>query len=58
MDEYRRILHLDFDQIERSRSGCLVTDGHKETSDASRKHNIESTQQFAQINTRQQHDIF
>jgi DNA-binding GntR family transcriptional regulator len=58
LDEGRRILHLHFDYIERTRDGRLLTDEHEEMIEAIRKRDIERADQLAHAHTRQLRDNF
>jgi DNA-binding GntR family transcriptional regulator len=58
LDEGRRILHLHFDYIERTRDGRLLTDEHEEMIDAIRAHDIERADRLAHAHTRQFRDNF
>ena len=58
LDEGRRILHLHFDYIERSRDGRLLTDEHEEMIDAIRALDAERADRLAHAHTRQFRDQF
>ncbi len=58
LDEGRRILHLHFDYIERTRDGKLLTDEHEEMIDAIRTRDINRADRLAQIHSRQLRDNF
>jgi DNA-binding GntR family transcriptional regulator len=58
LDEGRRILHLHFDYIERTRDGRLLTDEHEEMIKAIRLRDIERADQLAHEHTRQLRDNF
>jgi DNA-binding GntR family transcriptional regulator len=58
LDEGRRILHLHFDYIERTRDGRLLTDEHEEMIKAIRSGDIERADQLAHEHTRQLRDDF
>ena len=58
LDEGRRILHLHFDYIERSRDGRLLTDEHEEMIDAIRARDAERADRLAHAHTRQFRDQF
>lgn len=58
LDEGRRILHLHFDYIERTRDGRLLTDEHEEMIDAIRQRDVERADQLARVHTRQLRDNF
>ncbi|MDE2385288.1 MAG: GntR family transcriptional regulator [Alphaproteobacteria bacterium] len=58
LDEGRRILHLHFDYIERTRDGKLLTDEHEEMIAAIRNKDVERADQLAHAHTRQLRDNF
>lgn len=58
LDEGRRILHLHFDYIERTRDGRLLTDEHEEMIDAIRLQDVERADMLASQHTRQLRDNF
>ena len=58
LDEGRRILHLHFDYIERTRDGRLLTDEHVEMIEAIRARDVERADQLAHDHTRQFRDRF
>lgn len=58
LDEGRRILHLHFDYIERTRDGRLLTDEHEEMIDAIRSRDAERADRLAHAHTRQFRDQF
>lgn len=58
LDEGRRILHLHFDYIERTRDGQLLTDEHEEMIDAIRARDVERADRLAQVHSRQFRDNF
>jgi DNA-binding GntR family transcriptional regulator len=58
LDEGRRILHLHFDYIERTRDGHLLTDEHEEMIVAIRDRDIERADRLARAHTRQLRDNF
>lgn len=53
LDEGRRILHLHFDYIERTREGRLLTDEHQEMIDAIRDRDSTRADMLAHAHTRQ-----
>ena len=53
LDEGRRILHLHFDYIERTREGRLLTDEHAEMIEAIRQKDVARADQLAHAHTRQ-----
>jgi DNA-binding GntR family transcriptional regulator len=58
LDEGRRILHLHFDYIERTRDGRLLTDEHEEMIKAIRARDVDRADQLAHQHTRQLRDNF
>ena len=58
LDEGRRILHLHFDYIERTRDGQLLTSEHEEMIAAIRARDVERADQLAHDHTRQLRDNF
>lgn len=58
LDEGRRILHLHFDYIERTRDGRLLTDEHEEMIDAIRARDADRADRLAHAHTRQFRDQF
>jgi DNA-binding GntR family transcriptional regulator len=58
LDEGRRILHLHFDYIERTRDGRLLTDEHEEMIKAIGSRDVERADQLAHEHTRQLRDNF
>jgi DNA-binding GntR family transcriptional regulator len=58
LDEGRRILHLHFDYIERTRNGRLLTDEHEEMIKAIRARDVDRADQLAHQHTRQLRDNF
>lgn len=58
LDEGRRILHLHFDYIERTRDGRLLTDEHEEMIEAIHMRDVERADKLAHIHTRQFRDNF
>ncbi len=58
LDEGRRILHLHFDYIERTRDGHLLTDEHEEMIAAIRARDADRADQLAHAHTRQFRDQF
>jgi DNA-binding GntR family transcriptional regulator len=58
LDEGRRILHLHFDYIERTRDGRLLTDEHEEMIDAIRTRDADRADRLAHVHTRQFRDNF
>lgn len=58
LDEGRRILHLHFDYIERTRDGRLLTDEHEEMIEAIRTRDVEQADKLAHLHTRQFRDNF
>jgi DNA-binding GntR family transcriptional regulator len=58
LDEGRRILHLHFDYIERTRDGRLLTDEHEDMIDAIRARDAERADRLAHAHTRQFRDQF
>jgi DNA-binding GntR family transcriptional regulator len=58
LDEGRRILHMHFDYIERTRDGRLLTDEHEEMIDAIRVRDVERADHLAHVHTRQFRDNF
>lgn len=58
LDEGRRILHLHFDYIERTRDGRLLTDEHEEMIEAIRARDVARADQLALVHTRQFRDQF
>lgn len=58
LNEGRRILHLHFDYIERTRDGRLLTDEHEEMIDAIRARDVERADRLAHDHTRQLRDNF
>lgn len=58
LDEGRRILHLHFEYIERTRDGRLLTDEHEEMIEAIRARDVERADKLASAHTRQLRDNF
>ncbi len=58
LDEGRRILHLHFDYIERTRDGQLLTDEHQQMIDAIRARDAERADRLAHAHSRQFRDNF
>lgn len=58
LDEGRRILHLHFDYIERTRDGRLLTDEHEDMIEAIRERDVERADRLAHIHSRQFRDNF
>lgn len=58
LDEGRRILHLHFDYIERTRDGRLLTDEHEDMITAIRERDVARADELARIHTRQLRDNF
>ncbi len=58
LDEGRRILHLHFDYIERTRDGRLLTDEHEEMIEAIRARDVERADRLAHDHSRQFRDRF
>jgi DNA-binding GntR family transcriptional regulator len=58
LDEGRRILHLHFDYIERTRDGRLLTDEHEDMIDAIRARDVDRADQLGRNHTRQLRDNF
>jgi DNA-binding GntR family transcriptional regulator len=58
LDEGRRILHLHFDYIERTRDGRLLTDEHEEMIKAIRARDVDRADQLAHQHTGQLRDNF
>jgi DNA-binding GntR family transcriptional regulator len=58
LDEGRRILHLHFDYIERTRDGRLLTDEHEDMIDAIRARDVARADRLAHEHTRQFSDNF
>lgn len=58
LDEGRRILHMHFDYIERSREGRLLTDEHDEMIAAIRARDVSRADQLAQVHSSQFRDNF
>jgi DNA-binding GntR family transcriptional regulator len=58
LDEGRRILHLHFDYIERTRDGKLLTEEHEEMIEAIRQRDVERADRLAHAHTRQLRDNF
>ena len=58
LDEGRRILHLHFDYLERTRDGRLLTDEHEDMIDAIRRRDADRADQLAHAHTRQFRDNF
>ena len=58
LDEGRRILHLHFDYIERTREGRLLTDEHEDMIEAIRARDVERADRLAHAHTRQFRDQF
>lgn len=58
LDEGRRILHLHFDYIERTRDGRLLTDEHEEMITAIRARDVDLADRLARDHTRQLRDNF
>lgn len=58
LDEGRRILHLHFDYLERTRDGRLLTDEHEDMIDAIRQRDADRADQLAHAHTRQFRDNF
>jgi DNA-binding GntR family transcriptional regulator len=58
LDEGRRILHLHFDYIERTREGRLLTDEHEEMIDAIRARDVARADRLAHRHTHQFRDQF
>lgn len=58
LDEGRRILHLHFDYLERTRDGKLLTDEHQDMINAIRERDIERADRLAHEHTRQLRDNF
>lgn len=58
LDEGRRILHLHFDYIERTRDGRLLTDEHEDMIEAIRARDVERADRLAHEHSRQFRDNF
>jgi DNA-binding GntR family transcriptional regulator len=58
LDEGRRLLHLHFDYIDRTRDGRLLTDEHEEMIEAIRARDVASADRLAHLHTRQFRDRF
>jgi DNA-binding GntR family transcriptional regulator len=58
LDEGRRILHLHFDYIERTRDGRILTDEHEYMIGAIRMRDVELADKLARDHTRQLRDNF
>lgn len=58
LDEGRRILHLHFDYIERTRDGRLLTDEHEAMIDAIARRDVDRADALAKDHTRQFRDNF
>lgn len=58
LDQGRRILHLHFDYLERTRDGTLLTDEHAEMLEAIRARDVERADALAHAHTRQFRDNF
>ncbi len=58
LDEGRRILHLHFDYIERTREGRLLTDEHEEMIDAIHARDVDRADRLAHAHARQFRDHF
>lgn len=58
LDQGRRMLHLHFDFIERTRQGYLLTGEHREMIDAVRLRDVERADALAHAHTRQFRDNF
>jgi DNA-binding GntR family transcriptional regulator len=58
LDEGRRILHLHFDYVQRTRDGRLLTDEHDEMIKAIRSKDVERADHLAHVHTRQLRDNF
>ncbi|MFO1033782.1 MAG: GntR family transcriptional regulator [Hyphomicrobiales bacterium] len=58
LDEGRRILHLHFDYIERTRDGKLLTDEHDEMIEAIAARDVERADRLAHEHSRQLRDNF
>ena len=58
LDEGRRILHLHFDYIERTRDGRLLTDEHVEMIEAIRARDVARADRLAHAHSRQFRDRF
>jgi DNA-binding GntR family transcriptional regulator len=58
LDEGRRILHLHFDYIERTRDGRLLTDEHEEMIEAISLRDVERADHLAHEHTRHLRDNF
>ncbi|MBC2835054.1 GntR family transcriptional regulator [Paragemmobacter straminiformis] len=58
LDQGRRILHLHFDYLERTRNGSLLTDEHGEMLEAIRKRDVARADALAHAHTRQFRDNF
>ncbi|MBK8771184.1 MAG: GntR family transcriptional regulator [Rhizobiales bacterium] len=58
LDEGRRLLHLHFDYIERTRDGRLLTDEHEEMIEAIRARDVSLADRLAHAHSRQFRDNF
>ena len=58
LDQGRRMLHLHFDYLERTRDGYLLTDEHAEMLDAIRDRDVARADALAHAHTRQFRDNF
>ena len=58
LDEGRRLLHLHFDYIERTRDGRLLTDEHEEMIEAIRARDVYLADRLAHAHSRQFRDNF
>jgi DNA-binding GntR family transcriptional regulator len=58
LDEGRRILHLHFDYIERTRDGRILTDEHEHMIETIRMRDVELADKLAHDHTRQLRDNF
>lgn len=58
LDEGRRILHMHFDYLDRTRDGKLLTDEHEEMIAAIRMRDVQRADHLAHVHTRQLRDNF
>ena len=58
LDQGRRILHLHFDYLERTRNGYLLTDEHRQMLEAIQDRDVDRADALAHAHTRQFRDSF
>jgi DNA-binding GntR family transcriptional regulator len=58
LDQGRRMLHMHFEFLERTKDGCLLTDEHDEMLAAIRAKDVERADELAHAHTRQFQDNF